>query len=50
MDKILKGTKPADLRLDQPSKYDLFISAATLRALGLTVPATVAPLVSEWIP
>jgi putative ABC transport system substrate-binding protein len=43
VEKILNGTKPADLPIEQPSKYDLFINATTLRAPRLTVCASVAP-------
>jgi putative ABC transport system substrate-binding protein len=49
VDKILKGAKPGDIPVEQPTVFDFLVNVKTLQILGLTVPPSMLPLVTEWI-
>jgi putative tryptophan/tyrosine transport system substrate-binding protein len=49
VDRILRGARPAELPVEQPTSFVLAVNRTTAQALGLTIPPDVAAQVTEWV-
>jgi putative ABC transport system substrate-binding protein len=49
VDKILRGAKPADIPIEQPTKFELVVNLTTAKAIGLTIPESFLSLANQVI-
>jgi ABC-type uncharacterized transport system substrate-binding protein len=49
VDRIFKGTKPADLPVEQAAKFDMVLNLRTAKAIGLTIPNSILVLANEVV-
>jgi putative ABC transport system substrate-binding protein len=50
VDKILRGANPAEVPVEQPTTFELAVNQTTVQGLGLTLPASFAAQVTQWVP
>ena len=49
VDRILKGARPDELPIEQPTVFDFVVNISTARSLGIAIPAHIAAQVTEWV-